>query len=66
MEAPLLSLGVQGEARRRFRIWTNWTNSVSKTLEFELNDLVDGTVRDKFKWQCPTRSVCGRARLGRR
>ena len=34
----------------RFRIRTNWTNSVSKTLEFELDDLVDGTVRDKLKW----------------
>ncbi len=35
---------------RRFRIRTNWTNSVSETLEFELDDLVDGTVRDKLKW----------------
>ena len=34
----------------RFRIRTNWTNSVSKTLEFELDDLVDGAVRDKLKW----------------
>ena len=35
---------------RRFRIRTNWTNSVSKTHEFELDDLVDGAVRDKLKW----------------
>ena len=34
----------------RFRIRTNWTNSVSKTLEFRLDDLVDGAVRDKLKW----------------
>ena len=35
---------------RRFRIRTNWTNSVSKTLEFELDDLMDASVRDKLKW----------------
>ena len=35
---------------RRFRIRTNWTNSVSKTLEFELDDLVDAAVRDRLKW----------------
>ena len=35
---------------RRFRIRTNWTNSVSKTHEVELDDLVDGAVRDKLKW----------------
>ena len=35
---------------RRFRIRTNWTNSVSKTLEFELDDLLDAAVRDKLKW----------------
>ena len=34
----------------RFRIRTNWTNSVSKTHEFGLHDLVDGAVRDKLKW----------------
>lgn len=34
----------------RFRIRTNWTNSVSKTYEFELDNLVDGAVRDKLKW----------------
>ena len=34
----------------RFRIRTNWTNSVSKTHEFGLDDLVDGAVRDKLKW----------------
>ena len=35
---------------RRFRIRTNWTNSVSRTLEFELDDLMDAAVRDKLKW----------------
>ena len=34
----------------RFRIRTNWTNSVSVTHEFTLDDLADGTVRDKLKW----------------
>ena len=35
---------------RRFRIRTNWTNSVSKTHDFGLDDLVDAAVRDKLKW----------------
>ncbi len=35
---------------RRFRIRTNWTNSVSETHEFTLDDLVDATVRDKLQW----------------
>ena len=35
---------------QRFRIRTNWTNSVSKTLEYDLDDLGDGAVRDKLKW----------------
>ena len=35
---------------RRFRVPTNWTNSVSKTHEFELDDLVDSAVRDKLMW----------------
>ena len=34
----------------RFRIRTNWTNSVSKTHEFALDDLADGATRDKLKW----------------
>ena len=34
----------------RFRIRTNWTNSVSQTHEFDLNDLVDTATRDKLKW----------------
>ncbi len=34
----------------RFRIRTNWTNSVSATHEFALDDLADGAVRDKLKW----------------
>ena len=35
---------------RRFRIRTHWTNSVSKTHEFEISDLADAAVRDKLKW----------------
>ena len=34
----------------RFRIRTNWTNSVSATHEFTLDDLTDAAVRDKLKW----------------
>ena len=34
----------------RFRIRTNWTNSVSATHEFALDDLADATTRDKLKW----------------
>ena len=34
----------------RFRIRTNWTNSVSLTHEFTLEDLADAAVRDKLKW----------------
>ncbi len=34
----------------RFRIRTNWTNSVSVTHEFALDDLVDAAARDKLKW----------------
>ena len=34
----------------RFRIVTNWTNCVSETHEFALDDLTDGLVRDKLKW----------------
>ena len=34
----------------RFRIRTNWTNCVSMTHEFTLDDLADGAVRDKLKW----------------
>ena len=35
---------------RRFRIRTNWTNSVSRTYEFDLDDLTDRAVRDWLKW----------------
>ena len=35
---------------RRFRIRTNWTNSVSKTYEFEIDDLIDADVCEKLKW----------------
>ena len=34
----------------RFRIRTNWTNSVSETHEFTLDDLADGVTRDRLKW----------------
>ena len=34
----------------RFRIRTNWTNSVSKTYEFGLDDLADAAAREKLKW----------------
>ena len=34
----------------RFRIVTNWTNSVSVTHEFALDDLADAANRDKLKW----------------
>ena len=34
----------------RFRIRTNWTNSVSLTLDFALEDLADADNRDKLKW----------------
>ena len=35
---------------RRFRIRTNWTNSVSETHEFGIDDLADAAIRDKLKW----------------
>ena len=34
----------------RFRIRTNWTNSVSVTYELKLDDLADGATRDRLKW----------------
>ena len=34
----------------RFRIRTNWTNSVSATHEFALEDLADAANRDRLKW----------------
>ena len=34
----------------RFRIRTNWTNSVSKTHEFTIDELADVAVRNKLKW----------------
>ena len=33
----------------RFRIRTNWTNCVSKTYEFGLDDLTDAATRDRLK-----------------
>ena len=35
---------------RRFRIRTNWTNCVSRTYEFGLDDLADAATRDRLKW----------------
>ena len=35
---------------RRFRIRTNWTNSVSKSYEFDLDDLAGAGTRDTLKW----------------
>ena len=35
---------------QRFRIRTNWTNSVSRTYEFGLEDLADAATRDLLKW----------------
>ena len=34
----------------RFRIRTSWTNSVSRTHEFGLEDLRDAATRNKLKW----------------
>ena len=34
----------------RFRIRTNWTNCVSRTHEFVLDDLTDAATRNKLKW----------------
>ncbi|MDE0617540.1 MAG: class I SAM-dependent DNA methyltransferase [Rhodospirillaceae bacterium] len=34
----------------RFRIRTAWTNSVSETREFALDDLADAAIRDMLKW----------------
>ena len=35
---------------RRFRIRTNWTNSVSEIHDFDIDDLADASARDKIKW----------------
>ena len=34
----------------RFRIRTNWTNTVSRKHDFELEDLADASTRDRLKW----------------
>ena len=34
----------------RFRIHTDWTNSLSETHEFILDDLADAPIHDKLKW----------------
>ena len=50
----------------RFRIRTNWTNSVSATHEFTLEDIADATNRDKLKWAMsdPKRLRPGETRQG--
>ena len=50
----------------QFRIRTNWTNSVSVTHEFTLDDLADGATRDKLKWAMsePERLRPGETRQG--
>ena len=50
----------------RFRIRTNWTNSVSLTHEFGLDDLTDATNRDRLKWAMsdPERLRPGESRQG--
>ena len=50
----------------RFRIRTNWTNSISLTHEFGLDDLADATNRDKLKWAMsdPERLRPGESRQG--
>ena len=50
----------------RFRIRTNWTNSVSVTHEFTLDDLADGATRNKLKWAMsdPERLRPGETRQG--
>ena len=50
----------------RFRIRTNWTNSVSMTHEFTLEDLADAAWRDKLKWAMsdPERLRPGETRQG--
>ena len=34
----------------RFRIRTNWTNCVSRTYEFGLDDFAEAATRDRLKW----------------
>ena len=50
----------------RFRIRTNWTNSVSVMHEFTLDDLSDGATRDRLKWAMsePERLRPGETRQG--
>ena len=50
----------------RFRIRTNWTNSVSVTHEFTLDDLADRATRDRLKWAMsePERLRPGETRQG--
>ena len=50
----------------RFRIRTNWTNSVSLTHEFGLDELADAANRNKLKWAMsdPERLRPGESRQG--
>ena len=54
----------------RFHIRTSWTNSVSVTHEFTLDNLADGAARDRLKWAMSDPDKFGRgfgrARRGRR
>ena len=52
----------------RFRIRTNWTNSVSKTYEVSLEDLTDAATRETLKWAFsdPERLRPGETRQSRR
>ena len=51
----------------RFRIRTNWTDSVSETHEFTLGDLFDAATRDMLKWAMayPERLQPGKTRQTR-
>ena len=50
----------------RFRILTNWTNSVSERDDFVLEELADARVRDKLRWAMsePERLRPGETRQG--
>ena len=50
----------------RFRIRTNWTNSVSETHEFDLEDLTDAGTRNKLGGPSRAPIACGRPRASNR
>ena len=51
---------------RRFRIHTNWTNSVSTVHEFTLYELDDPATRNLLKWAFSDPNGCGPSKRGRR